>query len=319
MSTVLAFKDMIEFAEMTIEQLAREIQSLRAYHVSLKDVAEKCQVSRATVSNFVNRHQCTLELQNKVIAYLTEFYNANSVHKEFHKTIKLFSTAEFESIIGFCEDMRVRKKMGVIIGHPGTGKTTAIKEYVKQTEEAIYIEAFSNMRLSDLLEIIADKAGVELCKGSGYRKTQHIIRVLAGKDLVLLIDEAEYLKKWDVEKFEVLRKIWDNTDISIILCGTHELEEIVTRGNGKSNLAQLYRRKYMMKLKGISEKEVRLILKSYNVDKDAETLLAKIATDVRHGGMGNFVEILELSLETTKGDVITGSVVKDAMNYKMMY
>lgn len=196
-----------------------------------------------------------------------------------------------------------------------------IKEYISKIPGTIYIEAFDGMKLNDLLEVIAEECGVELGKGSSYKKVQQLIKILKSKDVMLLIDEAEYLKKWDVTKFEYLRKVWDNTGTPIILCGTYILEEYLTRGSkkGTDNLAQLYRRKYEIKLEGIKEKEVREILSGYNVTKEASDLLSAIAIDVKHGGFGNFVEILELCLETAEGGQIDSDIVRDSKNYKMMY
>ena len=98
------------------------------------------------------------------------------------------------------------------------------------------------------------------------------------------------------------------------------LEDYLTHGgNFKENLSQLYRRIYKMRLEGIKEKEVREILSQYNINKEAENLLVALAIDYKHGGMGNFTEILELCLQETKGEVITGSIVRNAKNYKMLY
>lgn len=46
--------------------------------------------------------------------------------------------------------------------------------------------------------------------------------------MLIAVDEAEYLAKWDVDKFEVLRKVWDNTGTPVILCGTDVLEGMLT-------------------------------------------------------------------------------------------
>ena len=45
-----------------------------------------------------------------------------------------------------------------------------------------------------------------------------------------MFDECEYLKKWDVDKFEIIRKIWDNTSTPVIFAGTQELENILDAG-----------------------------------------------------------------------------------------
>ena len=52
-----------------------------------------------------------------------------------------------------------------------------------------------------------------------------------------------------------------------------------------------------MKLNGIGQTEARTILREYNVSDDSADALATIAADVKHGGMGTFVEILDICLE----------------------
>ena len=79
---------------------------------------------------------------------------------------------------------------------------------------------------------------------------------------MLIFDEADHLYGWDVKKFEIIRQLWDETNTPIVLVGPPRLEEILTHGSGRSNLSQLYRRKYEIKLTGIKPDEVRAILES---------------------------------------------------------
>lgn len=308
--------------KMSIEELAHEIDHIRKVEgVTFVEIGKQVGYSREAISSFVNSLKTGKDLENSIRNFLMEYYGQAPENPiEYKKEIEMFATLEFKKTLGFLEDMRQRRKMGCIIGYPGSGKTTVIKEYTKAVPEAVYIEAFESMRLNDLLELIAEKLGIALKKGSSYKKTQQIIEEYDGRNIILIIDEAEYLKKWDVSKFDVLRKIWDNTGIPIIFCGTNILEEYLTHGgNGRENLSQLYRRIYKMRLDGIKESEVREILKSYNVDSYAENLLIALAIDVKHGGMGNFVEVLESCLQQCGETQITADIVRNAKNYKMLY
>jgi hypothetical protein len=98
------------------------------------------------------------------------------------------------------------------------------------------------------------------------------------------------------------------------------LEDIITRGRGRhDNLAQLYRRQSLLKLHGISMGEAKLILKQYNVTPNVAVTLAKVAEDVKHGGMGTFAELVELCLSTAEGRQITEDILDAAMRHKMMW
>jgi len=64
---------------------------------------------------------------------------------------------------------------------------------------------------------------------------------------------------------------------------------------------------------------VRSILRDYNLSAQAATELERIALDVRHGGMGNFVEILGLCLTAADGERIDGEIMNTAKKYKLLY
>ena len=238
----------------------------------------------------------------------------------FKTRIELFETKEFKECMGWCNYVCSKRKMGVMVGHPGSGKTTVLRHFAQSHPGVLYIEAWPQMRVGDMLEAIARPLGLSL-RGNNYRKTQDLIAYLSGRtDVLIAVDEAEYLAKWDVDKFEVLRKVWDNTGTPVILCGTDVLEGMLTRGRGRhDNLAQLYRRKVELKLNGIGQAEARTILREYNVSDDAADALATIAADVKHGGMGTFVEILDICLEAAEGGQITGDILASARKYKLMY
>lgn len=311
----------VNYSFMSNEELSEKIKELKDTEgITYAEMGRKTRISRSSISVFVNQGDYKPEVRSALIEILNMYYGESPAEFEYSRTVEIFHTSEFNAVLGFCEDMKVRRKMGVIIGYPGSGKTTAVKEYVDRTDGVIYVEAWPSMRMNDLLNILAEACGIKLNRGSSFAKAQQVIKALKNRrDLMFIIDEAEYLEKWDTEKFETLRKIWDNTQTPIIFAGTHKLKELLTRGAGNENLSQLYRRKYQMELQGVKEKEIREVLKKYRINKQAEDLLVAIAIDVKHGGMGNFTEVLELSLEAAECGEITAEIVRNATNYKMLY
>lgn len=310
------------FGKMSLQEIGEELQKLKFDGITYADIAKQVGYDRTNISTFANQFTATENVRTAVVNFLCNYYNMPSeiVQTVFKKDIGIFPTTEFKRALGFIDDIRKRRKLGCIIGSPGSGKTTLIKEYAKSIENVVYIEAFEGMRETELLEIMADSLGIDFVKGSLYKKTKHIIDGYDGKEIMFVIDEAEYLEKWDVSKFETLRKIWDNTKIPIIFVGTDNLEATLTKGgNSNKNLSQLYRRIYKMRFEGIREKEVREILSQYNLEREAENLLVALAIDYKHGGMGNFTEVLELCLQQTKGDIITTEIVRNAKSYKLLY
>jgi len=142
---------------------------------------------------------------------------------------------------------------------------------------------------------------------------------LRGTDAMLLLDEAEFLKTWNIKKLEVLREIWDAIGIPIVLCGTDGLKDVLTRGTGRDNCAQLYRRCWQGVTSGISAAEMDAILGEYEMSPDAAKTLTQMAVDHKHGGMGNAFETLRIALEITGGAMITTPIIKQAMQYKVLF
>lgn len=181
------------------------------------------------------------------------------------------------------------------------------------------ITCWPTMLVGDLIDEIAQAVGITVT-GRRHKRVMQVVEHLRGcQDVMLVFDETENLRGRDVKCVEVLRMIWDAVQTPIVFCGTYQLVDMLTRGSGWQNLAQLYRRNWACNLKGISEPEVRDILRNYNITPDATNMLVKVALDVKHGGMGNFVELLDISLEAAAGGAVDSGIVQGAKQFKLLY
>ena len=237
--------------------------------------------------------------------------------QQFKTAIELYQHDEFNEAMGMMHWTMKHRKMSVIIGSPGIGKTTVLKEFARREPGAVIITCRPTMRMRDMIDTIAGALGI-VVSGSNDERVRRIQRALKGRTGDMLIfDEADHLYVWDTKKFEVIRQIWDETGVPVVMAGPPRLEDLLTRGGGRQNLSQLYRRKFEIRLNGIRADEVRKILDAYDVEPEAKRELIAIATDTRHGGMGNFVEIFGLCLDAANGGRVTTEILAGSKCYKL--
>ena len=54
--------------------------------------------------------------------------------------------------MGWCNYICSKRKMGVMVGHPGGGKTPVLRHFAQSHPGVLYIEAWPQMRVGDMLE-----------------------------------------------------------------------------------------------------------------------------------------------------------------------
>ncbi|MFU8816778.1 MAG: ExeA family protein, partial [Pseudomonadales bacterium] len=152
----------------------------------------------------------------------------------------------------------------LITGEVGTGKTTLLRNLVKQTPEDLDVAFVLNPRLTvrELLETLCDELGVDYPKGAVLSVKQYIDalnrHLLAthsqGRGTVVIIDEAQNLSPAVLEQIRLLTNL--ETDkrklLRIILLGQPELGELLSR-NELRQLAQRITARYH--LRGLSRED----------------------------------------------------------------
>lgn len=307
----------------SMQDLGNELSVIHeAYGISYQSIADAAQVNRSYVSTLANRGAAPVgaEGMERLWNWVDDWKRSQGIQSEGEnaestgskQTIDLIRTKDLLGALGFADFCVRHHEIGVLIGMPGTGKTTVAGILKDKLPRAIRIEAWLSMRLGDLLDEIATGLGIEL-RGTLNSKTQKLIRALKQQpDTVILVDEAEYLKKWNVEKLDVLRKLHDNAGVAILLFGTPAIANVLNR----RDTTQLSRRMFQYSFSGARKDEIRQALRGYNMDESVVERLAAMAADTAHGGMGTYTKMLELCLYATQGERITDATLAEAAMYK---
>jgi DNA transposition AAA+ family ATPase len=108
--------------------------------------------------------------------------------------------------------------MGLVEGHTGFGKTTAVA-WLAIRLNGVFVRALSTTTPSSLLESICKELGIGKRQGN-VNAVEDIVRKLAETGRPLFIDEADYLAG-KRSLIETLRDIHDLALVPVVLIGMH--------------------------------------------------------------------------------------------------
>ncbi len=129
----------------------------------------------------------------------------------------------------------------LLTGEVGTGKTTLLRNLIKQTPQSLDVAFILNPRLTvkELLETLCDELGIPYLQDDSLSVKQYIDLLnrhllkshKMGRDTVVIIDEAQNLSPAVLEQIRLLTNL--ETDkrklLRIILLGQPELGELLAR------------------------------------------------------------------------------------------
>ncbi|SFP61429.1 AAA family ATPase [Hydrogenimonas thermophila] len=172
-------------------------------------------------------------LEAKVNDFMRNYSIKSETKKEDEQIVMLSNMLKAHFVM---DEAVVMNEMAVLYGKAGSGKSTAVKEWLKNHPEAVFVEVVPGMSVVRFLKLVAEKLGIE-----GSNKTDELViecaKEFKRRDSVLVVDEAEHLT---INALEAVRRIYDFSKVPVILVGTYGLIRNL-KGN-RGELLQLYSR-----------------------------------------------------------------------------
>ena len=321
-------------ATYTVQKTLAEVmlERLSTLKMTKAEAALRMNYSRSALSQYLNGkyNSDPTEIEKKIVAFLEasggvpgrtpEVKPESSVGTvPLKEKIRYFESRDFAQTIGVCQACQENMGLGIIVGKSGQGKTHALKKYA-QLPRVAYIECDDTMACRDLVEAIEN--GVGLPKGYGGTIWSRVNRIReffnTNNGFLLIIDEADKLiNKYTQKKMEILRGIFDQSDVGIVIAGEPRLESEL-----KGNLARFANRMdFYYKLKGLSKQEVMDYLEGYEVDDAAMTEMISRTMNPQSGcfrlldrTLNNVLRIMKASGQQR----ITLKIVSEASSMMML-
>jgi general secretion pathway protein A len=125
-----------------------------------------------------------------------------------------------------------KEGFSLIIGSPGTGKTTTVRTFMDRWKDKAHIALILTPRLSpeELIQAILDDLGIEYTPGNKNEMIKAfrdilIQRSLEGKRVIVIIDEAQSLSVETLEELRLLSNLETDKEklLQIVLVGQPDL------------------------------------------------------------------------------------------------
>lgn len=272
------------------EELRKEaLAYMEENRLSKASLAEKLDVHRTSVSQYFTGNndglaQVTVDKIEKALTDIIGFSEGNPEEKTVQNHVRrgtaLCETGDSLGVIAICQSCQDYMGMGIIAGRSGFGKTFTLKYYSK-SPKVCYIECNESMNARDLVKAIEKTLALPHITGSIDDRLDNIKDFFnSNPGYLLIIDEADKLiTKYTQKKAEILRSIYDQADVGLILAGEPTLQKMI-----RQYIPRMANRvDFSYELLGLSKDEVSKYISGYEFDEDAENEIIRRATNEKNG------------------------------------
>lgn len=201
-----------------------------------KVVADGIGVSAAAISQFRAGKYAgdTKGLARKLAAYLA----TSTARSNVQVSVGFVETSIARGVLSAVRYAEIMGRIVCVMGAPGMGKTTSLKEYCRRNPSVLYLSAHQGV--TGPKAFVEELAEVLKVSGRGTLRVQlkAVVDTLRGTNRLVIVDEAQ---KLNAPVLETLRDIHDQTGVGMVLAGNLEIHPLLQR-RGAGQFAQLLSR-----------------------------------------------------------------------------
>jgi DNA transposition AAA+ family ATPase len=265
--------------------------ALDKYGVSQNRAAKDIGYSSPVLSDYRNNKYAgdVESLEEAIVKWIGRTEQAHA-----RKKVPVVETDQLRKIVNAIAMAHAEGDIALIVDDAGGGKTTAARYYADQNPRTtIYIDVVKGMNARSLILKIAESLGIDTIRVNQQTLIQNASAALADRNMVVILDEADYLK---ADALEFSRRLVNDLGQSgLVLIGLPRLTGTIQ--NLRNDHRQLESRiGVFLPLAGLNKKDAKKIAQAVWPDVDDEVIDAMYRisrTDVRQ-----FVKIIERAQNT---------------------
>ena len=293
---------------MNLQVKERLEETLKKFGISQNRAAKDIGYASGPLSNYRNnKYEGNIEaLEEAIVKWIGRTEQAHA-----RKRVPVVETGQLKKIANAISMAHAEGDIALIVDDAGGGKTTAAKYYAGQNPRTtILVEVVKGMNSRTLTVKIAEQLGLDTIRVNQQALIQNISAALADRNMVVILDEADYLK---ADALEFSRRLVNDLGQSgLVLIGLPRLTGTIQ--NLRNDHRQLESRiGVYLPLAGLTKADAKKIAQSVWPDVDDEVVdaMCRISkTDARQ-----FVKIIERAQNTmavNKLDAVDLDVVETA-------
>lgn len=276
---------------------------------SLSVVASMMKTSQKRISQYIKKEFVdfpNLNAFEKSIVSFLKHYDRSGILIDGRQILETSVFREIWEVFQLCKSGHYQ---GLVVGSSGLGKTEACKEFCRRNADTVLLSCDVTIRKpGSFLRMVSEGVGTR-CYDTNNTCLTYIIDRLKAHPQILIIDEAHFLT-W--EMLEVIRRIYDACQISVIYVGQPQLFDQM-RGKNKYLYDQILSRiPIKRKLDKVFREDVKMLADSLcpGLDKKCIDFLHERA--LKQGRFRSMVNLLGITVRVSRAEEkpITLSLLK---------